>query len=50
MGVSDGQFFFITGYTSGGTPYGITWEEWEEVEGDESTSAPQTKNSSKDVN
>jgi len=23
----NGQFFFIAGYTSGGAPYGVTWEE-----------------------
>ena len=31
------DFFFIAGYTSGGAPYGVTWEEmglkpWEENE------------------
>ena len=31
------QFFYIAGYTSGGAPYGVTWEEmglepWEEPE------------------
>jgi len=31
------QFFYIAGYTSGGAPYGVTWEEmglepWEELE------------------
>ena len=26
---SDENFFFIAGYTSGGMPYGITWEEAE---------------------
>ena len=31
------QFFYIAGYTSGGSPYGVTWEEmglkpWEELE------------------
>ncbi|EOD00236.1 hypothetical protein [Caldisalinibacter kiritimatiensis] len=25
----DSDFYFITAYTSGGTPYGITWEEYE---------------------
>mgnify|MGYP007086047993 FL=1 len=25
----DDTFFFIAGYTSGGAPYGITWEEME---------------------
>ncbi len=32
----DDQFFFIAGYTSGGAPYGVTWEEmwlepWEDL-------------------
>lgn len=25
----DDTFAYIIGYTSGGTPYGITWEQWE---------------------
>ena len=24
---SDDRFFYIAGYTSGGAPYGVTWEE-----------------------
>ncbi len=24
---SEGEFYFVAGYTSGGAPYGITWEE-----------------------
>lgn len=33
----DDTFFFIAGYTSGGAPYGVTWEQmglepWEEIE------------------
>lgn len=28
----DDTFAFIAGYTSGGAPYGITWEEMEEIE------------------
>ena len=33
----DDRFFYIAGYTSGGAPYGVTWEEmglepWEELE------------------
>ncbi len=33
----DDRFFYIVGYTSGGAPYGVTWEEmglepWEEPE------------------
>ena len=27
---SDENFVFIVGYTSGGAPYGITWEQAEE--------------------
>ena len=26
----DERFAFIVGYTSGGAPYGITWDEWEQ--------------------
>ena len=29
---SDDTFAFIAGYTSGGVPFGITWEEMEEIE------------------
>lgn len=29
---SDETFAFIAGYTSGGAPFGITWEEWEHDE------------------
>ena len=33
----DDEFFFIAGYTSGGAPYGVTWEEmgldpWESLD------------------
>ena len=28
----DDYFAFIAGYTFGGAPYGITWEEWEKLE------------------
>jgi hypothetical protein len=27
----DHNFAMIIGYTSGGAPYGISWEEWEEI-------------------
>lgn len=27
---SDDEFAFIAGYTDGGAPYGITWDEWAE--------------------
>jgi len=30
---SDEHFAYIAGYTSGGAAYGVTWEEWEELEG-----------------
>ena len=38
--LQDDRFFFIAGYTSGGTPYGVTWEEmglkpWEDLEENE---------------
>ena len=37
----DDRFFFIAGYTSGGAPYGVTWEEmglrpWQELGDDDS--------------
>ena len=28
----DETFAFIVGYTSGGAPYGVTWEEMKEIE------------------
>ena len=28
----DDNFYFIAGYTSGGTPYGLTWDEARERE------------------
>jgi len=34
---SDYYFAYIVGYTSGGAPYGITWEEMEEIENNESS-------------
>jgi len=40
----DENFAFIAGYTSGGAPYGVTWEEWEALEPGESlTDAPPGK-------
>ena len=35
--LQDDRFFFIAGYTSGGAPYGVTWEEmglkpWDDLE------------------
>ena len=27
----DENFAFIAGYTSGGAPFGVTWEEWEKI-------------------
>lgn len=29
---SDETFAYIAGYTSGGVPYGVTWEEWDELD------------------
>ena len=31
----DDYFAYIIGYTSGGAPYGITWEEWEALDDSE---------------
>ncbi len=31
---SDDHFTFIVGYTNGGVPYGLTWEEWKAMEAD----------------
>lgn len=28
----DDEFAFIAGYTEGGAPYGITWDEWESLD------------------
>jgi hypothetical protein len=28
----DDEFAFIAGYTEGGAPYGITWDEWAELD------------------
>ncbi len=37
----DASFAFIAGHTSGGAPYGVTWEEWEEfLAGDKETTEP----------
>ena len=38
----DDRFFFIAGYTSGGAPYGVTWEEmglqpWQSLEDSDDT-------------
>ncbi len=27
----DENFAFIMGYTSGGAPFGVTWEEWDQI-------------------
>ena len=31
---SDETFAFIAGYTSGGAPYGVTWDEMEDADGE----------------
>jgi hypothetical protein len=28
---SDETFVYIAGYTSGGAPYGVTWDEWSDL-------------------
>lgn len=38
---SDETFAYIAGYTSGGAPYGITWEQWE-LEGEENNKSQLT--------
>jgi len=35
----DEHFAYIAGYTSNGFPYGITWEEWREIEAREKAQA-----------
>ena len=37
---SDENFAFIAGYTSGGFPYGVTWEEMEEIKNSEHAKQP----------
>jgi hypothetical protein len=33
LGIEQDEYFaFIVGYTPGGAPYGITWEEWEDLD------------------
>lgn len=32
---SDDTFYYIAGYTSGGAPYGLTWEEAERLDGED---------------
>ena len=34
----DDEFAFIAGYTEGGAPYGITWDEWERLNPQSSSS------------
>ena len=43
---SEGEFYFVAGYTSGGAPYGITWEEAREqglIGKHESFGSPETE-------
>jgi hypothetical protein len=35
----DETFTYIAGYTEGGFAYGVTWEEWEQLEQESSTSS-----------
>lgn len=39
---SDEHFAYIAGYTDGGVPYGVTWEEQEEIEGGAAAPLPET--------
>lgn len=43
----DEYFAFIAGYTSGGAPYGITWEEWEQMEKEDQEKEDQEKEGTK---
>jgi hypothetical protein len=38
--MSDEYFAYIAGYTSGGFPYGLTWEQWEALEAAEREEDP----------
>ena len=33
----DDHFYYIAGYTSGGAPFGITWEEHRQIEEDQNS-------------
>ncbi len=33
FGEQDENFAFIAGFTAGGVPYGIIWDEWEKIDG-----------------
>ncbi len=35
-------FAYIAGYTSSGAPYGLTWDEWEQIEYEEKQSEEET--------
>ena len=39
-GESDDWFAYIAGYTPGGLPFGIAWEEWDSLEKDAETGDP----------
>ena len=43
---SDDTFAYIAGYTSGGAPYGLTWEQWDglKMNGNNSKMTTQTSN------
>jgi hypothetical protein len=40
---SDANFSFIAGYTSGGVPYGLTWEEYNPNHDDNTHEHPKRK-------
>lgn len=43
----DENFAYIAGYTSGGFPYGVTWEEWEALDAFESVEIEDDQNLSR---
>lgn len=50
----DENFYFIAGYTDGGAPYGLTWEEmglqpWEELPEDSGSQAPDEEDPLADI-
>ena len=46
---SDETFAFIAGYTSGGAPYGVTWDEMEEIERREKEKLQKQKQKANDI-
>ena len=42
---SDEHFAFIAGFTDGGVPFGITHEEWDEMESNDDLKSAEKRNS-----